>query len=157
MASGNQNRPQGQGQGQGQGRHNGGSFENVREQAQNIGQRLQERADEMGDQLHQHADRAREQLAHGHRRVEGMVARNPASSVLVGFGIGFGIGLALTALLTQSEETWADRYLPDSLRGLPRRFQDLADSGRDIAEHLADSGRDVADRVSNRIPRRFRG
>jgi ElaB/YqjD/DUF883 family membrane-anchored ribosome-binding protein len=155
MASGNQNRPQGQGQGQG--RHNGGTFENVREQAQNIGQRLQEKAGEVGDQLHEHADRAREQLAHGHRRAEGMVARNPTSSVLVGFGIGFGIGLALTALLAQPEETWADRYLPDSLRGLPRKFHDLADSGRDIAEHLADSGRDVADRVSSRIPRRFRG
>ena len=158
MASDNQNRPKGQNQGKEQGHQNGGTFQNVREQVQDAGQRLQEQAGHVGDRLHEHADRAREGAAHHYRRAEGMMARNPTQTVLLGFGIGFGIGLALTALLAEPEETWADRHLPGPVRDrLPRSWDDLADSGRDMAGRLADSGRDMADRLVGHLPRRFRG
>jgi ElaB/YqjD/DUF883 family membrane-anchored ribosome-binding protein len=155
MASGNPNRPQGQGQGQGQ--HNGGTFQNVREQAQQVGQRLQERAGEVGDQLQENASWARDEMAHRYRRAEGMMARNPMPSVLIGFGIGFGLGLALTAMLAApEEETWAERYLPETWHRLPRRLRHLAESGREMAGDLAESVRGVPDAVTSRIPRRFR-
>jgi gas vesicle protein len=161
MASGNPNRPHGQGQGQGrdqgQGQHNGGTFQNARDQAQQVGQRLQERAGEMGDRLQEHAYRARDEMAHHYRHAEGAMARNPMPSVLIGFGIGFGLGLALTAMLAAPEETWAERNLPESWYRLPKKLRYLAESGREMAEDLAESVRGVPEAVSSRIPRRFRG
>ncbi len=79
------------------------------------------------------------------RAAEGMMARNPASSVMIGFGVGFGLGLVLTTLLSRPEETWADRYLPDRLRNAP-----------DSLHHLADSLRGLPDAIARRIPSQMR-
>lgn len=139
-----------QGQGQGQDRNNGG----VREQAQNLAQNVQQGVEQAGERLRQGYDATREGVMHRYRRAEGMVARNPAPSVLIGFGVGFGLGLALTAMLTHREETWAERYLPDSLRDLPDsirkaripqgvRDAHIPDSVHSTFHHLAESIRDL--------------
>lgn len=104
-----------QGQAQPQERHNGG----VREGVQEVGQRIQDGAAQVGDRVREGYDAAREGLAHSYRRAEGVVARNPGQSVLVGFGVGFGLGVLLTVLLTRrEEESWYQRYVPDRLRNL---------------------------------------
>ena len=99
--------------------------------------------------MKENIDVARDEAAHRYRRAEGMMARNPAPSVLIGFGIGFGLGLVLTTMLMQREETWADRYLPDSLRHLPDTMHDYADS---IRRNVPGSMHDLADSVKRHIP-----
>jgi ElaB/YqjD/DUF883 family membrane-anchored ribosome-binding protein len=126
-------------QGQRQGRDNGGARQGMRDQIRDagqrlqegvgqVGQRLQEGVSQVGQQFQEGYDAAREQMAHGYRQAEGMVARHPAQSVLVGFGVGFGLGVLLTTLLTQREEPWYERYvpeMPDSLRRVPERLRHL--------------------------------
>jgi hypothetical protein len=54
------------------------------------------------------------------------------------------LGLLLTTVLMEKEqETWADRYLPDSLRGL----QDRA-SLRDLQDKIAH----LPDAIARRVP-----
>ena len=116
-------------QGQPQGRHNGGSAggapqQGVREQIGEMGQGLREGAERVGDRLREGYDTAREQVGRGYRQAEGMMARNPSQSVLIGFGVGFGLGVLLTLALTQREETWWERNAPEPLRDLPDRIAD---------------------------------
>lgn len=118
---------------QGQGRQNGGADRGIREQIQDAGQRIQEGAQQASQHLRENFDDAREEAARQYRRAEGMMARNPTPSVLIGFGIGFGLGLVLTTMLAQPEETWAERHLPDRLRRAPESLQDLAEA---VARHL---------------------
>ena len=118
MAGGNQG--QGRRGNEGPDRNaNGGAGSQQGQAPQGAAQRLQEGAQQAGDRFREGYDAAREELTHRYRRAEGAIARNPGNSLLMGFGLGFGIGLAITAMLTHrdEEETWADRYLPDSLRG----------------------------------------
>jgi len=138
MASGNQGRPQDQG------RHNGGAARGGREPSQNIGQRVQEGAGQVGQRLSEGYDATREELARRYRRTEGMVARNPTPSVLIGFGIGFGLGLVVTTMLAE-RETWAEKHVPDRLRKLP-------DSMQDTLEQLADSVRNLPDAITRHLP-----
>jgi len=149
MASGNQNRPQGQG------RQNGGSSSGAREQIQNLGGQIQEGAAQVGDRLREGYDATREEMARRYRRAEGTIARNPAPSLLISFGVGFGVGLIVTSLLGRREETWADRYLPDSLRKMPDTLRDSAQSLRDSAQSVRDSAPDalhhLADAVASRV------
>ena len=70
-----------------------------------------------------------------YRRVEGTVARNPSSSVLIGFGVGFGLGVILTSMMGH-EETWSERHLPDSVRNMPDSIHQLAEA---IAKRLPSS------------------
>jgi len=72
-----------------------------------------------------------------YRRVEGLVARNPAPSVLIGFGVGFGLGIVLTTLLARPEPSWSERHVPDSLRHLPDSFHQLAESLRNLPDSIA--------------------
>lgn len=103
------------GQAQPQEKHNGG----VREGLQDIGQRIQDGASQVGERVRDGYDAAREGMAHTYRRAEGVMARHPGQSVLMGFGVGFGLGVLLTVLLTRrEEESWYDRYVPDRLRNL---------------------------------------
>src|SRR3954453_16675681 len=84
MPSGNQGRPQDQG------RHrNGAAGGGGREEGQDVGQRLQEGAGQVAQHVREGYDSARDELGRRYRRAEGMMARNPAPSVLMGFGIGF--------------------------------------------------------------------
>jgi len=133
--------------------NNGGAVQNVQQGAQQVSDRFREGY-----------DAAREELAHRYRRAEGTIARNPGNSVLIGFGLGFGIGLAITAILTQREETWADRYLPDSIRDLPDsirkakigdalRNAQVPDSVHHTYHHLAETLRDLPSAISKAIGR----
>ena len=125
MATGN---PGGQG-GPRQGGDNGGVLQGMRDQVRDAGQRVQEGVGQVGERVQQGYEEARRRAAYGYRQAEGMIARNPGQSVLVGFGVGFGLGMLLTVLLTQAEdEPWYERYLPDmpdSLRRLPDRLRHL--------------------------------
>ncbi len=156
MPSGNQNPPQSQG------RQNGGSAPGAREQLQNIGDQIQEGAAQVGHRLREGYDTTREELARRYRRAEGTVARNPAPSILISFGIGFGLGLVVTSLLAQREETWAERNLPDSLRNVPNTVRDashsirhasesLRDAAPDVLHNLAESLRNLPDAIASRI------
>jgi ElaB/YqjD/DUF883 family membrane-anchored ribosome-binding protein len=151
MSSGDQGQPQGQGRpDEGQGRHDGGA----REQIQNVGRRIQEGAEQASQRLREGLDSARDEAARRYRRVEGTIARNPAPSVLLGFGIGFGLGLILTTMLVGEEETWAERHLPDSIR---RRIPDSLRHAPDKISELADAIRDLPDQIARRLPSNLRG
>jgi len=122
---------------QGKGRRNEGPGPGAREPAQDLGQQVRAGAEQVGSRLQEGYGAARDDLARRYREVEGTVARNPMSSVMIGFGAGFGLGLVVTILLTRPEPTWSERHLPDSLRNLPDAFQDLADSLRSLPKTLA--------------------
>jgi len=98
----------------------------------------------VGQRLSEGYDTAREEMTRRYRRAEGMMARNPTPSVLIGFGIGFGLGLVLTTMLGE-RETWAERHVPD-------RFRKLPDSLQDTLEQLADSVRGLPDAIKSHIP-----
>lgn len=108
--------------------NNSGADRGGREEPQAVGQKIQEGAAQVGQRLSEGYGAVREEAAHRYRRAEGMMARNPAQSVLMGFGLGFGLGLALTTLLARPEETWAERYLPDRLRHAPESLNTLAEA-----------------------------
>jgi hypothetical protein len=161
MSTGNQ----GQGQGrrnEGQGRNNGGRGPNpAREggQSQGSGQNVRQGMEEVSNRVQEGYESAREEVSRRVRQAEGAVARNPAPSVLMGFGLGFGIGLALTVALTQREESWAERYLPDSLRNLPdswrnARVPEMPSSMHSSFQHLADSIRDLPSAIARAMPSR---
>ncbi len=115
---------------------NGGSNPGVREQ-------VRESAHHLQDEAARRYEAARSSIAHEYRQTEGMIARHPTSSVLIGFGVGFGLGVLLTAVLTQREESWYDRYVPDSLSHLPDRVRRM---------HLADRLRDLPESMASHLP-----
>jgi len=137
--------PENPGRPQDQGRHNGGAgSKGARETLQNLGQRVQDGAEQAGERLREGYDSARDEMGRQYRRAEGMMARNPMPSVLIGFGIGFGIGLVVTTMLGE-RETWAERHVPGRLRKLPDALQDS------LAQ-LADSVRNLPDAITRHLP-----
>lgn len=112
-----------------QGPNNGGSARNP---IPGPVQRLREGVGEVGERMHEGYDAAREGVSRGYRRAEGMVARNPGTSVMVGFGVGVGVGVLLAMILTERERPWYDRYVPEGLRHLPDRFRRIPEA---VAEH----------------------
>jgi hypothetical protein len=142
MRAGNQKRSEERG------RQDEGTRLGARETLQSVGQGLQERAGEMGEQLREGFDSGRAELKRRYRSVEGVLARNPRSSVLLGLGLGFGVGLVITSLLGERHrETWSERHLPDPLRHLPETLEQLADSARQLPEALRSR---VASAISGR-------
>ena len=135
MPAGKPGQPQGQGQGQGQpqgqGRQNGGAGQGG-QPSPNVAQRVQEGAEQVGQRVREGLGTAQDELGRRYRTVEGTVARNPSSSVLISFGVGFGLGVILTSLLSR-EETWSERHLPDSVRNMPDSIHQLAEA---IAKRL---------------------
>jgi ElaB/YqjD/DUF883 family membrane-anchored ribosome-binding protein len=117
---------------------NGGAAQGAREQLQNVGQKFQEGAEQVSNRLHEGYDSAREGAMHGYRQAEGLVARNPAPSILIGLGVGFGLGLVLSSMLTSREETWAEKYLPESLQDAPDRYHRLVESLRSLPRTVHD-------------------
>jgi ElaB/YqjD/DUF883 family membrane-anchored ribosome-binding protein len=140
-------------QGKPQGRQNGGSgpsSQGARDAARDMGQRLQEGAQQLGDRAREGLDTASEHLGRNYRRAEGAVARHPSESVLIGFGLGVGLGVLLAVALTQREETWAERYLPDSLRDVQGSLGELPDALRDLPDQISAT-------ISRYWPRSMRG
>ena len=126
MATHNQNQPSE--------RKNGGAASGVRPQIHDAGERIQQGASGVGEQVHEGYGAAREELANRYRQAEGLVARNPGQSVLMGFGLGFGLGVLLTVLMSRREESsWYERHIPDSLRDIPERFRHGAEA---LARHI---------------------
>jgi hypothetical protein len=121
----------------------------VTERVQAAGEDLRARAGEVSQAAREHLGDARELLAHKYRRTEGMIARNPSSSVLIGFGLGIGAGLLLTALFAREEETWYERHLPERLRDMPERLGSLKlrEHLRDLPSRLRDLPEGVLDRI----------
>ncbi len=137
MADKQQSKPQGD-------QNNGGSWQ---DRAREAGQKVRETGDRLGDSVQHGYDAAREEAMHRYRQTEGMIARNPASSVALGFGVGVGLGVLLSVLLTRREETWYDRYVPDAWRD---RLRDVPDYMRSSADRL----RDIPAEVARHIPHR---
>ncbi len=145
MASQKPNQPQG--------RQNGGAAQGVRDNAHEVGERIQQGASAVSDQVQQGYGVAREELAHRYRQAEGMIARNPGQSVLIGFGVGLGLGVLLSALVSRREESsWYDQYVPDSLRGLPKSMSNLSipDSLRDLPERFRSGAESIARHIPGR-------
>ena len=142
MSTGNQGR---RNEGNRHGGQNGGSDKGDKGAAgQGPAQSFQQGAEGVQNRLREGYENVSDQAAHHYRKAEGTVARNPGSSVLIGFGVGVGLGLALTALLSQREESLADRYLPDewssrlpsSLRSV--RASDVRSRARDVRDRAGD-------------------
>lgn len=138
MPSGNQGRSQDQN------RHNNGGERGARTAAQNAGQRVQEGAGQVGDKFREGFDTTREELGRRYRQAEMSMARNPTTSLLIGFGVGFGLGLVVTSMLDR-EQSWTERNVPDRLRNLP-------DSLQDSLEQLTDSMRNLPDAIKRYLP-----
>lgn len=150
-------------------RNNSGAGQPGREQpGQAAGKGVAEGVHQAGDRFREGYEAARQELAHRYRGAEGSIARNPGNSVLIGFGLGVGVGLALTAMLTHREETWAERYLPDSLRDLPETIRNarvpesvrsaardakVPDSVHHTFHHLAEAIRDLPATISKAVGR----
>jgi ElaB/YqjD/DUF883 family membrane-anchored ribosome-binding protein len=116
---------------------NGGSAQGARDQFQNIAQQVQQGAEQVGTRVREGYDSARDEAIHGYRQAQGMVARNPAPSLLIGFGVGFGLGLVLCSMFTR-EETWAEKYLPESLQDVPDRYRHLVSSLKSLPKTVHD-------------------
>ena len=116
---------------------NGGSAQGAREQLQGVGQKVQQGAEQAADRLREGYDSAREGAVHSYRQAEGLAARNPGPSLLLGFGVGFGLGLVLCSIFTR-EETWAEKYLPESLQDVPDRYKSLVSSLKTLPGQVRD-------------------
>jgi hypothetical protein len=81
-------------------------------------------------------------------RVQGVAARHPYTTVLTSFGVGFGFGLFVTLLLTRREESWFERYAPESIQNLPDRLQDWSNRLQDVPDRL----KRVPEAVSSYVP-----
>src|SRR6185437_1860346 len=72
-----------------------------------------------------------------------VVADRPGTSLMTAFGVGFGLGLFVTLLLNRDEESWFERYAPDSIQDLPDRFKQarhrLTDSMTGSLKHAGSS------------------
>ena len=128
------------------------------DQAKQAAGQVQEAAKPILDQAKDQLGTAREGALKGYRQAEGAIARNPAPAMLIGFGVGFGLGVVLCSLLaSQKEETWADKYLPDSLKNVPDQAGALAGKLKkqvpDHYESLIETLKDLPSSVAAQLPR----
>jgi len=134
MPTGNQNQGR-----RGEGRQNGGMSEGhgARQTAENAARGAQQGLEQVGDRLREGYEAVSDRAARQYRQAEGTVARNPTTSVLVGFGLGLGLGLAISALIaSEEEETWTEKYVPDSVRDMSHRLGKIR--YRDVARQVPD-------------------
>ena len=85
--------------------------------------------------------------------VSGMVSRHPYTTVLTGFGIGFGFGLFVTLLLTRREESWFERYAPESIQDLPDRLRRVPEA---VASYVPDRLKQAQETVASYVPRSWK-
>jgi ElaB/YqjD/DUF883 family membrane-anchored ribosome-binding protein len=124
--------------------------EGLRDRARELGGQVREGAEHVGERVREGFEATRSGVTHRYRRAEGMMARHPGSSVLIGFGVGFGLGVLLSAMMTSNEEeSWYGRHVPDSLRDLP-------DQARRLARRAGHRLRDVPEAVMQYMPDSFR-
>ena len=135
-----------QGRSQHEGPQNGGPRRGESEPRRSTNSPSQEGTDPMADRLREGLDSARDEMNRRYQDAERMMVSNPATSLLVGFGVGFGLGLVITTLLGEREPaSWAERNLPSRLRNLP-------DSVQDSLEQLATSVRNLPDSIAAHLP-----
>ncbi len=147
---------------QGQSRRNGGNVRNNspenagNRESTGEGQEHREGLAEIGNRLYESAGEVGRRAEAGYRQAETAVSSNPGSSVLIGLGLGFGIGLALTALLGRREESWSERYLPESLRNAhwPDSVRNAPDALHGKLHHLGESIRDLPAAIAKHLPSR---
>jgi len=109
-------------------------MQGARDQLQGAAERIGEGAAQIGERIREGYGATRDELGHRYRQAEGMIARNPSQSILVGFGVGFGLGVLLTVMLTRrEEESWYERYVPDRLRHMHMPEMHLPET---IARHM---------------------
>ena len=89
---------------------------------------VKSKADQLSEQAKEQYGKVREETLKGYRQAEGTIARNPAPAMLIGFGVGFGLGVAICSLLGRREETWSEKYLPESLQDVPDQYDSLVAS-----------------------------
>lgn len=128
------------------------------EQARPVIDQAKQAVGQVAQQAGEHYDNIREGALKGYRQAEGTIARNPAPAVLIGFGVGFGLGVVLTSLLARrEEETWAEKYLPNSLKNVPDQASSLASSLKkkvpDHYESLIETLKDLPQSVAAQLPR----
>lgn len=113
--------------------------QDVKDKAKQVVGQAQEAAKPVVDQVKQTAEQlaqrakdgygpARDAAFEGYRQAEGAIARNPAPAMLIGFGVGFGLGVVLCSLLGKKEETWQEKYLPESFQDIPDHYESLVAS-----------------------------
>ena len=100
----------------------------AKEAAKPVLDQVKQGADQLSQQAKEHYGNVREGALKGYRQAEGTIARNPTPSVLISFGVGFGLGVVLCSLLTKKEETWSEKYLPESLKDVPDQYDSLVAS-----------------------------
>lgn len=170
----NSNQGHGQGQGHPQGQGQGGTAQakppttsDVKDKAQQVVGQAKEAAQPVLDQARaaaeqyaqqakEHYGNVREGAVQGYRQAEGAIARNPVPALLISFGVGFGLGIVLTSLLGAKEETWQDKYLPDSVKGLADRFKDVPDRLKEVPDQyssLVDSLKGLPKSVLAQLPK----
>ena len=108
------------------------STADIKDKAKQVAGQVQDAAQHGIDQAKEHLGAAREGAMKGYRQAEGSIARNPAPAVLIGFGVGFGLGIVICTLLNKKEETWAEKYLPNSLQNVPDQYQSLVGQLKDL-------------------------
>ena len=130
----------------------------VQEAAKPVVDQVKQSAEQLAQQAKEHYGNAREGAMKGYRQAEGAIARNPAPAMLIGFGVGFGLGVVLCSLLASGkEETWAEKYLPDSLKKVPDQANSLINSAKkkvpDHYESLIETLKDLPSTVAAQLPR----
>ena len=101
------------------------TLDKAKEAAQPALDKAKATADQLAQQAKEHLGTAREGALKGYRQAEGAIARNPAPAMLIGFGVGFGLGVVICSLLTKKEETWQEKYLPESFQDVPDQYKSL--------------------------------
>jgi len=78
---------------------------------------------------------------------------SPYTTVLTSFGIGFGFGLFVTLLLNRREESWFERYAPDSFQHLPDRLKHAQEQA---AAYVPGSLKQAQESMASYVPRSWR-
>jgi len=81
--------------------------------------------------------------------VHDVATRHPYSTTMTSFGIGFGLGLFVTLLLCRREESWFERYAPESMQDLPDRLKHAQDKA---ASYLPGSLKQARESLASYVP-----